>query len=104
MADRNIDAFAARLSDPQAGTVTSCSALVEDLKADNVIDVKQKLNNATELRDNIDLLCSGPSYAVFLKKLIPVFAKLLEGPPVFISTSWEQVCSLSAFSPGTLTD
>ncbi|KAI4289198.1 MAG: hypothetical protein L6R35_001538 [Caloplaca aegaea] len=71
MADRNIDAFAARLGDPQ-------------------LDVKQKLNHATELRDNIDLLCSGPSYAAFLKKLIPVFTKLLEGPPVFVSTSWEQ--------------
>lgn len=55
------------------------------------VDVKQKLNHATELRDNIDLLCSGPSYAAFLKKLIPVFTKLLEGPPVFVSTSWEQV-------------
>ncbi|KAI4175603.1 MAG: hypothetical protein LQ343_001594 [Gyalolechia ehrenbergii] len=71
MADRNVDAFVARLSDPQA-------------------DVKQKLNYATELRDNIDLLCNGPSYAAFLKKLLPVLTKLLEGPPVFISTSWEQ--------------
>lgn len=53
-------------------------------------DPKQKLNHATELRDNIDMLCSGPSYAPFLKKLVPVFTKLLEGPPVFISTSWEQ--------------
>ncbi|KAL8689809.1 MAG: hypothetical protein Q9218_004603, partial [Villophora microphyllina] len=71
MADRNIDAFAVRLGDPQ-------------------LDIKQKLNCATELRDNIDLLCNGPSYGAFLTKLIPVFTKLLEGPPVFISTSWEQ--------------
>ncbi|KAI4146146.1 MAG: hypothetical protein L6R39_003563 [Caloplaca ligustica] len=71
MADRNIDAFAARLGDPQ-------------------LDIKQKLTYATELRDNIDLLCSGSSYATFLKKLFPVLSKLLEGPPVFISTSWEQ--------------
>lgn len=56
-----------------------------------LLDIKQKLTYATELRDNIDLLCNGPSYAAFLKKLIPVFSKLLEGPPVFISTSWEQV-------------
>ncbi|KAL9594972.1 MAG: hypothetical protein Q9219_006728 [cf. Caloplaca sp. 3 TL-2023] len=70
MADR-IDTFVARLSDPQA-------------------DVKTKLNSATEVRDLIDLLCNGPSYAAFLKKLVPVLTKLLEGPPVFISTSWEQ--------------
>ncbi|KAL8838619.1 MAG: hypothetical protein Q9170_002065 [Blastenia crenularia] len=71
MTDRQIDAFAARLSDPQA-------------------DAKQKSSYATELRDNIDLLCNGPSYAVFLKKLIPIFTRILEGPPVFISTSWDQ--------------
>ncbi|KAL8711708.1 MAG: hypothetical protein Q9220_003879 [cf. Caloplaca sp. 1 TL-2023] len=71
MADRNIDAFAAKLSDLQ-------------------LDLKAKHNVATELRDNIDILCNGPLYPAFLKKLIPVFTKLLEGPPVFISTSWEQ--------------
>ncbi|KAL8725777.1 MAG: hypothetical protein Q9166_007142 [cf. Caloplaca sp. 2 TL-2023] len=71
MADRNIDVYAARLGDAQ-------------------LDVKQKFSIATDLRDNIDLLCNGPSYAAFLKKLVPVFTKLLEGPPVFISTSWEQ--------------
>ena len=56
-----------------------------------LIDVKIKFSVATELRDNLDLLCNGTTYAVFLKKLIPVFMKLLEGLPVFISTSWEQV-------------
>ncbi|KAL8839523.1 MAG: hypothetical protein Q9176_004384 [Flavoplaca citrina] len=71
MTDRNIDLFAARLGDAQ-------------------LDVKQKLSVATDLRDNIDLLCNGPSYAPFLKKLVPVFTKLLEGQPVFTSTSWEQ--------------
>ncbi|KAL8682682.1 MAG: hypothetical protein Q9186_001278 [Xanthomendoza sp. 1 TL-2023] len=71
MADRNIDAFAARLGDTQ-------------------LDVKQKLSAATDLRDNIDLLCNGPTYATFLKKLVPIFTKLLDSPPVFISTSWEQ--------------
>ena len=54
-------------------------------------DLKGKFNTATELRDNIDILCQGPAYAIFLKKLVPVFMKLLEGPPVFTSTSWEQV-------------
>lgn len=50
-----------------------------------------KVNIATELRDNIDQLCNGPSYPIFLKKLVPVFMKLLEGQPVFTSISWEQV-------------
>ncbi|KAI4255023.1 MAG: hypothetical protein LQ352_002768 [Teloschistes flavicans] len=71
MAERNIDTFAARLGDPQ-------------------LDIKQKLTFATELRDNIDLLCNGPAYGAFLTKLIPIFTRMLEGPPVFISTSWEQ--------------
>jgi len=53
--------------------------------------VKVKLNFATECRDAIEILCSGQLYPIFLKKLVPVFMKLLEGPPVFISTSWEQV-------------
>ena len=61
--------------------------------ADHGPDVKVKFNVATELRDNTDQFCAGPLYTVFLKKLIPVFKKLLEGPPVFMSTSWEHVCS-----------
>ena len=61
--------------------------------ADHGPDVKVKFNVATELRDNTDQLCAGPLYSVFLKKLVPVFKKLLEGPPVFMSTSWEHVCS-----------
>ena len=54
-------------------------------------DVKTKFNVATELRDNTDRFCTGPSYSTFLKKLVPIFRKLLEGPPVFMSTSWEHV-------------
>lgn len=54
-------------------------------------DTKQRLTTATDLRDNIDVLCNGPSYAAFLKKLVPVLFGLLKDPPVFISTSWEQV-------------
>ncbi|MCJ1335959.1 hypothetical protein MMC09_001233 [Bachmanniomyces sp. S44760] len=69
--ERNIEAFANRLGDPNH-------------------DLKAKLNAATELRDNIEYLCSGPTYVVFVKKLLPVLIKLLEGAPVFTSTSWEQ--------------
>ncbi|SLM34988.1 histone acetylase complex subunit [Lasallia pustulata] len=71
MTERNIDAFAVRLGDPN-------------------LELKVKYNLATELRDNVDGFCVGASYAIFLKKLVPVFMKLLEGPPVFTSTSWEQ--------------
>lgn len=56
-----------------------------------LVDLKVKLSIATELRDNIDQLCNGMSYLIFLKKLIPVFIKLLDGPPVFTTISWEQV-------------
>lgn len=59
--------------------------------ADNCLEVQKKYNIATELRDNIDILCNGPTYAMFLKRLVPVFTKLLEGPPVFMSTYMEHV-------------
>lgn len=55
------------------------------------VEVQKKYNIATELRDNIDILCNGPTYPIFLKKLVPVFMKLLEGPPVFMSTYMEHV-------------
>ena len=59
--------------------------------ADACAEVQKKYNTATELRDNIDILCNGPAYPIFLKKLVPVFMKLLEGPPVFMSTYMEHV-------------
>ena len=54
---------------------------------------------ATELRDQIDAWCSGTGYALFLQKFIPVLLKVLDGQPVFISTSPEQV-SLPALLTG----
>lgn len=59
--------------------------------ADTCAEAQKKYNIATELRDNIDILCNGPTYPIFLKKLVPVFMKLLEGPPVFMSTYMEHV-------------
>lgn len=56
-----------------------------------VVDLKVKLNIAIEIRDNIDQLCTGSSYYTFLEKLVPVFMKLLEGPPVYMSLAWEHV-------------
>lgn len=101
MSEKNIDAFAARLGDSGLGTVSElslCSRYSPWWKKVFLVpllipspDVKQKLNVATELRDNVEQLCSGPTYPLFLKKLIPVFKKLLEGSPVFTSTSWEHV-------------
>lgn len=57
-------------------------------------DLKIKTGVATEIRDSIELYCSGSTYGVFLEKFIPVFLKLLEGAPVFVSTSPEQVSFL----------
>jgi hypothetical protein len=54
-------------------------------------DIKSKVVAATELRDQVDMWCSGQSYVPFLQKFVPVLLKLLDGPPVFISTSLEQV-------------
>ncbi|KZF20186.1 putative histone acetylase complex subunit Paf400 [Xylona heveae TC161] len=72
MAERKIEDFAMRLSDPN-------------------LDVKHKVNVATELRDAVEAFTSqGSLYPTFLKKLMPILTKLLDGQPVFISTSWEQ--------------
>jgi hypothetical protein len=54
-------------------------------------DVKLKVEAATQLRDNLEHYITGPIYPAFLKKLIPIFINCLKGPPVFISTSLEQV-------------
>ncbi|KAH0562572.1 hypothetical protein GP486_002747 [Trichoglossum hirsutum] len=71
MADRtSVDVFAARLGDPN-------------------LEIKLKVSIASELRDSIDLF-QGPAYPKFLAKLMPVFMQLLQGKPVFISTSAEQ--------------
>ncbi|KAI9760646.1 MAG: anaphase promoting complex subunit cdc16 [Chaenotheca gracillima] len=71
MAEAKIDVFAARLGDPN-------------------LELKLKVQIATDLRDSIEYVAQGPTYAVFLKKMIPIFMKLLAGDPVFISTSLEQ--------------
>lgn len=57
---------------------------------DGNTDLKAKCAVATELRDNVELLCQGPGYASFLHKSIPVFLRILDGPPSFVSTSLEQ--------------
>lgn len=96
MAEKNIDAFAARLGDANLGRKRSALRVAKlgwhpGTAADNCAEVQKKYNIATELRDNIDILCNGPTYPIFLKKLVPVFMKLLEGPPVFMSTYMEHV-------------
>lgn len=54
-----------------------------------------KLQTAGELRDSIDLFTHTvpAEYKNFLTKLMPVFLEILRGPPVFVSTSPEQVCA-----------
>ena len=60
----------------------------------NSTDVKVKVEAATQLRDNLEHYISGPIYPAFLKKLVPIFINCLKGPPVFVSTSAEQVSIL----------
>ena len=100
MAERDIDIFAARLGNPNLGRSSRSHLyqllfhrldLSDSLRLTNLPDPKVKLNHAMELRDNVEFLCAGAIYPVFLRKLIPIFLKLLEGPPIFISTSWIQV-------------
>lgn len=44
-----------------------------------------------DIRDNIEQYCQGAQYAQFMNALVPAFLKILDGSPVFISTSPEQV-------------
>ncbi|KAL2811601.1 hypothetical protein BJX63DRAFT_274498 [Aspergillus granulosus] len=69
--ERNIDIYANKLGDEK-------------------LDIKIRANVAVELRDNIEPLCSGASYPIFLSKLWPVFKNILRGEPVFTNLSLEQ--------------
>ncbi|KAI2641792.1 hypothetical protein GGS26DRAFT_18562 [Hypomontagnella submonticulosa] len=51
---------------------------------------KSKLEAATSLRDSLDHYTNGPHYAIFLKRMMPLFIIILRGPCLFQSTSPEQ--------------
>lgn len=53
-------------------------------------ETKLKMQIATDLRDTLDSY-QGVEYPRFLAKMIPVFTTILKGPPVFSSSSYEQV-------------
>lgn len=57
---------------------------------DSDLDVKTKGNLAIEIRDSIESSTQAPQYVAFLQHLVPVFLRILDGSPVFISTSPEQ--------------
>ena len=52
--------------------------------------MKARYSFASELRDHVDLWCQTSNYSTFLLKFIPVLLRLLDGSPVFISTSPDQ--------------
>ena len=53
-------------------------------------DTKTKYTLVLELRDHIELWCQTSTYSAFLEKFTPVLLKLLDGSPVFTSTSPDQ--------------
>jgi hypothetical protein len=69
----------------------SCCFLIRSWTNSLFLDVKVRVEAAAQLRDNLEHYITGPIYSPFLKKLIPIFKSILNGPPVFISTSAEQV-------------
>jgi len=69
--DRNFDVLATKLEDPS-------------------LEVKQKGNIAVDIRDNIESYCQSPQYNAFLTTFVPIFLKILDGAPVFLSNSPEQ--------------
>ncbi|KAF2448613.1 hypothetical protein P171DRAFT_518105 [Karstenula rhodostoma CBS 690.94] len=70
-AHHNFEAMAAKLGDPNS-------------------DHRVKLAQAIDIRDNIETYCQGQQYSAFLNHMVPLFLKVLEGMPVFISTSPDQ--------------
>ncbi|KAI9886978.1 MAG: hypothetical protein M1823_001194 [Watsoniomyces obsoletus] len=71
MGDPPIQAYASRLADPS-------------------VDIRIKAQIVQEIRDSLDYLTQPSRYGSFLNTMVPIFIKLLEGPPVFVSTSPEQ--------------
>ncbi|KAJ4373715.1 transcription-associated protein 1 [Didymella sp. IMI 355093] len=71
MATHNFEAMASKLDDPSS-------------------DIRAKDKLVVEIRDNIENYCQGVQYAQFMNALVPAFLKILDGNPVFISTSPEQ--------------
>ncbi|KAF2467993.1 uncharacterized protein BDR25DRAFT_266462 [Lindgomyces ingoldianus] len=67
----NFEAMAAKLDDPNS-------------------DLRAKGAQAVDIRDNIENYSQGPQYVSFLQHMVPVFLKILDGNPIFISTSPEQ--------------
>jgi hypothetical protein len=97
MSANTIELIVQRLSSADSGTAPS-NRLVHMLTP-SPTDVKVKVEAATQLRDNLEHYISGPIYPAFLKKLVPIFINCLNGPPVFVSTSAEQVrISLGLYS------
>ena len=93
MSANTIELIVQRLSSADSGTLTSN---VQEKREKQLLtlsptDVKVKVEAATQLRDNLEHYVSGPIYPAFLKKLVPIFINCLNGPPVFVSTSAEQV-------------
>jgi hypothetical protein len=63
------------------------------------LDQRVKLAQAIDIRDNIETYCQGQQYGAFLNHMVPLFLKVLDGAPVFISTSPEQVSSSTHSGP-----
>jgi len=93
MATLNFEAMAAKFDDSSSGTHTWLRTRMRHAPKQQLTDtdVRAKGAQAIEIRDNIESYCQGQSYAVFLHHMVPVFLKILDGNPVFISTSPEQV-------------
>jgi hypothetical protein len=110
MSSSNIDIVVQRLGSADTGmkalfhacAVTSAEDTVRGQQDANMkpdIDVKLKVEAASQLRDSLEHYTTGLIYPAFLKKLIPIFITILKGQPVFISTSSEQVCNLCCVFP-----
>ena len=105
MSSSNIDIVVQRLGSADTGmkalfhacAVTSAEDTVRGQQDANMkpdLDVKLKVEAASQLRDSLEHYTTGQIYQAFLKKLIPIFVTILKGQPVFISTSSEQVCNV----------
>ena len=79
---------------PSASTtaVSVCPLASDSCTSHSLLpDLKARANLVEQIRDNFESYGQGPQYAAFLNHFVPVFLKILDGPPSFTSNSPEQV-------------
>lgn len=93
----NLEDAVKRLSTADFGNILS-SPSNSRIPGTNLLgaETRTRIEAATALRDGLDYYTNGQNYALFLRRVMPVFIHILRGPCIFQSNSPEQVGILSS--------